>query len=90
MGCTMAMEKLLLKVPVEGGNVLVRRSVDWGVDTLIMLSKPNETSAVCRNSMAGTSNAPRVGSAVRTSLPTAMHVMLHVDANGTMRSFTHL
>jgi CxxC motif-containing protein len=45
MGSTTDVEKLLLNTPVDGGKVLVRRSVENGVETLIMLSKPKETSA---------------------------------------------
>jgi CxxC motif-containing protein len=44
-GSTMVVEKLLLNSPVDGGNVLVRRSVENGVETLIAFSKLKNTSA---------------------------------------------
>jgi len=107
----MVVEKLLLNSPVDGGNVLVRRSVENGVETLIAFSKLKNTSAAWMKVMAGRrarersvaerlvagSPSPIIAAVVivvvvvvRTSLPTAMQVMLQVAAKGSTFSFTHV
>ena len=45
MGTMVDVERLALNAPVDGGYLLTSRSVEQGVVTFIMLSRPYETRA---------------------------------------------
>lgn len=68
--------KVELKVAVDGGNGFGITSIDIGVEILILEFRFEEISALWRFFMAGTKTGAAFGIADRTSLPTAMAVIL--------------